>query len=169
MLYVVVALSVLLLLAVIVGVILLRSARRAARRMSLLNQEMLQASRDASVGRRLSVPRDAESAQLVNTINRLFDALACSAVLRQLYPESLYVEINPEDAERLGIGSNDLVRIASRRGTVTATAFITPTIRSGQVFLPMHYESVNRLTHPSFDSYSRQPNYKHCAVRVAKK
>jgi diguanylate cyclase (GGDEF)-like protein/PAS domain S-box-containing protein len=36
---------------------------------------MLEASRDASVGRRLTVPRDPESAQLVQTINRLFDAL----------------------------------------------------------------------------------------------
>ena len=76
MLYVVFALSVLLLLAVVAGVILWRRSTRAARRMSILNQEMLQASRDASVGRRLSIPRDAESAQLVSTINRLFDALA---------------------------------------------------------------------------------------------
>jgi assimilatory nitrate reductase catalytic subunit len=92
----------------------------------------------------------------------------CSAVLRQLYPESLYVEINPEDAGRLGIGPNEQVKISSLRGSVTATAFLTPTIRTGQVFLPMHYETVNRLTHPSFDSHSRQPSYKHCAVRVVR-
>ena len=28
----------------------------------------------------------------------------------------------------------------------------------------MHYEEVNRLTHPAFDPYSRQPSYKACAV-----
>jgi diguanylate cyclase (GGDEF)-like protein/PAS domain S-box-containing protein len=43
--------------------------------MARLNHEMLEASRDASVGRRLSVPRDADAAQLAGTINRLFDAL----------------------------------------------------------------------------------------------
>ncbi len=92
----------------------------------------------------------------------------CSAVLRRLYPESLYVEIHPEDARTLGIESNDDVRVSSRRGVVKATAFLTPTVRIGQVFLPMHYESVNRLTHPAFDPYSRQPSYKHCAVKVVR-
>jgi assimilatory nitrate reductase catalytic subunit len=31
----------------------------------------------------------------------------------------------------------------------------------------MHYPEVNRLTRASFDPYSRQPNYKHCAVNVS--
>jgi assimilatory nitrate reductase catalytic subunit len=30
----------------------------------------------------------------------------------------------------------------------------------------MHYEDTNRLTLAIFDPYSRQPAYKHCAVRV---
>ncbi len=92
----------------------------------------------------------------------------CSAVLRQLYPESIYLEIHPDDAEQLGIGANDSVKISSRRGNVIATAFLTPTVRPGQVFLPMHYETANRLTYPAFDSHSRQPSYKHCAVKVAR-
>jgi assimilatory nitrate reductase catalytic subunit len=45
-------------------------------------------------------------------------------------------------------------------------AFLTPTVQPGQVFLPMHYAEVNRLTRSSFDPYSRQPSYKHCAVRL---
>ena len=65
----------LLLLAVIVSVVLWLGKKRATERMGTLNQEMLAASRDASVGRRLTVPRDADSAQLASTINRLFDAL----------------------------------------------------------------------------------------------
>jgi len=32
--------------------------------------------------------------------------------------------------------------------------------------MPMHYDCVNRLTRAVFDPYSRQPSYKHCAVRV---
>ena len=89
-----------------------------------------------------------------------------SDVLRKLYPPNCYVEINPHDAETLGIRKNTLVRIASRRAQVRATAFVTPTIRPGQLFIPMHYREANRLTFPSFDPYSRQPSYKACAVQV---
>ena len=69
------ALSISLLLAVIVGAVLWLGKRRASRRMTMLNQEMLEASGDASVGRRLTIPQDADSAQVASTINRLFDAL----------------------------------------------------------------------------------------------
>jgi ferredoxin-nitrate reductase len=89
-----------------------------------------------------------------------------SDVLRALAPKNCYVEINPADATRLGIAPNVQVRVRSRRATVTATAFVTPTVQPGQVFMPMHYAQVNRLTHPSFDPHSRQPNYKHCAVAL---
>jgi len=89
-----------------------------------------------------------------------------SKVLRKLYPKSIYAEIHPTDALRLGIEPNSTVSITSRRATITATAWITPTVREGQIFLPMHYESTNRLTHHSVDPYSRQPNYKSCAVAI---
>ena len=49
--------------------------KRLARRLRRLNDEALEASRDASVGHRLTVPNDPETAQLANTVNRLFDAL----------------------------------------------------------------------------------------------
>ena len=45
------------------------------RRVRRLNDEMLEASKDASVGRRLTVPNDLETGQIANTVNRLFDAL----------------------------------------------------------------------------------------------
>ena len=90
-----------------------------------------------------------------------------SDVLRKLYPKHCYVEINPQDAKRLGIRVNDLVSIASRRAEITATAFITPTVQPGQVFIPMHYPEVNELTFPAFDPHSRQPSYKASAVRIS--
>jgi assimilatory nitrate reductase catalytic subunit len=91
-----------------------------------------------------------------------------SAVLRKLYPDQIYVEINPMDAERLAIGPNEKVRVASRRGRVSATAFITNTVQVGHLFIPMHYAAANELTFPAFDPYSRQPSYKACAVSVEK-
>ncbi len=92
---------------------------------------------------------------------------AKSDVLRKLYPAAIYVEINPRDAERLGIASDTLVTIASRRAKITATAFVTPVVQPGQVFVPMHYAITNQLTYPCVDPYSRQPSYKACAVAVA--
>ncbi len=71
----IVVLTGLLLVTIVAVVALIAAQRRAAGRMTRMNRELLDASRDASVGRRLTVPRDADAAQLATTINRLFDAL----------------------------------------------------------------------------------------------
>jgi assimilatory nitrate reductase catalytic subunit len=89
-----------------------------------------------------------------------------SPVLRRLYPPEPYVEINPADAQELGIRPRQWVVVSSRRGEMRARAFITPCVATGQLFLPMHYKDVNRLTFAAFDPYSRQPSYKACAVRL---
>ncbi|HYP15962.1 MAG TPA: molybdopterin oxidoreductase family protein [Opitutus sp.] len=89
-----------------------------------------------------------------------------SAVLRKLAPTQLYLEIHPADAARLGIVPGCRVAVSSRRGRCEALAFVTPTVQPAQVFLPMHFASVNRLTFPAFDPHSRQPSYKAAAVRV---
>jgi anaerobic selenocysteine-containing dehydrogenase len=91
-----------------------------------------------------------------------------SDILRKLSPQEAYVEIHPADAARLSIKEHDLVTVRSRRGEMRATVYLAPTMQPGQVFLPMHYPEVNRLTHPSFDPHSRQPNYKACAVSLQK-
>jgi assimilatory nitrate reductase catalytic subunit len=90
-----------------------------------------------------------------------------SDVLRKLAPASLYVEINPADAARLGIAANAAVSVSSRRGTAAAFAVVTATVQPGQVFMPMHFAAVNSLTFPAFDPHSRQPTYKACAVQIA--
>jgi anaerobic selenocysteine-containing dehydrogenase len=89
-----------------------------------------------------------------------------SDVLRKLAPANCYVEINPADATRMGIGPGDEVSISSRRASITAAAFVTSTVRAGHLFVPMHYRAVNRLTHSAFDPHSRQPSYKYCAVTI---
>jgi assimilatory nitrate reductase catalytic subunit len=89
-----------------------------------------------------------------------------SAVLRKLAPTELYAEINPADATRLGVVSGDSVRVRSRRGSAIAAAFVTSTVQPRQIFLPMHFASVNQLTFPSYDPHSRQPSYKAAAVQV---
>ncbi|OGR81503.1 MAG: nitrate reductase [Elusimicrobia bacterium RIFCSPLOWO2_02_FULL_39_32] len=89
-----------------------------------------------------------------------------SEVLKKLYPQQIYMEMNPEDGEARGIKPNSWVYVESRRGKIKAKAYLTPTIQLGQLFIPMHYHTTNRLTNPSFDPYSRQPSYKACAVNV---
>lgn len=93
---------------------------------------------------------------------------AKSDVLRKLYPADLYVEINPTDARALGIRPNEWVSVESQRGHVRAQAFLTPTVPVGQVFISMHYATANQLTDAVFDPYSKQPNYKSCAVRITR-
>ncbi len=90
-----------------------------------------------------------------------------SDVLRKLAPRSIYVEVHPEDAARLGLRDAAPCRIRSRRAEVEATVVITPIVRPGEVFMPMHFTATNRLTFPAFDPHSREPNYKACAVALA--
>jgi assimilatory nitrate reductase catalytic subunit len=49
---------------------------------------------------------------------------------------------------------------------MTARAFVTHTVRPGQVFVPMHFAETNQLTLAAFDPQSRQPAYKACAVSL---
>jgi assimilatory nitrate reductase catalytic subunit len=91
---------------------------------------------------------------------------AKSAVLRKLYANELYVEINPKDAQRLGMRSGDRVTVTSQRGQLRGRALATPGVQPGQLFIPMHYEATNLLTHAAFDPYSHQPAYKACSVAI---
>ncbi|MDH5454716.1 MAG: EAL domain-containing protein [Gammaproteobacteria bacterium] len=71
----IIALATLALVATGASLYLWTTRRKILARVSRLNVETLEASRDASVGHRLSIPNDPETAQLAHTVNRLFDAL----------------------------------------------------------------------------------------------
>ena len=49
------------------------------------------------------------------------------------------LEVNPEDAARLGVKQGDRVRVSSRRGSVEPVAWVTPRVPAGTVFLPIHF------------------------------
>ena len=82
-------------------------------------------------------------------------------------PESL-VEINPADADKLGIADGQTVKVTSRRGTLQAKAKITTRSDRGTVFMNFHFHeaAVNLLTNPALDPIGKIPEYKVCAVRV---
>ena len=87
--------------------------------------------------------------------------------LSERYPESL-VEINPADADKLGISEGQKVKVTSRRGTVEAKARITKKSAEGAIFMNFHFAevAVNLLTNPALDPVGKIPEYKVCAVKV---
>jgi predicted molibdopterin-dependent oxidoreductase YjgC len=88
--------------------------------------------------------------------------------LSELNPEG-YVEISPEDAERLGVCEGDPLEIESRRGAVVAPARITPGAKPGVLFMPFHFADApaNALTSSkNLDPQAKIPGLKSSAVSV---
>jgi formate dehydrogenase major subunit len=85
----------------------------------------------------------------------------------ELVPEEV-LELHPENAAELGIGSGERVRIASRRGEIEATAEVTERVSPGQAFIGFHFPEVlaNLLTSQHGDEVTSCPEYKVTAVSV---
>ncbi len=84
-----------------------------------------------------------------------------------------YVEMNSEDAKAANIRQGEKVVIESRRGTCELPVWIDGRGRPprGTVFVPFFDETklINNCTLEAHDPFSKQPDYKKCAVRVVKK
>jgi predicted molibdopterin-dependent oxidoreductase YjgC len=80
------------------------------------------------------------------------------------------VEMNPADAQALGLVSGDTVRVISRRGKVTARVHVTPVSPPGVLCMTFHFAEspTNVLTNPATDPVAKIPEFKVCAVRVEK-
>ncbi|ATD72927.1 MULTISPECIES: bifunctional nitrate reductase/sulfite reductase flavoprotein subunit alpha [Gordonia] len=96
------------------------------------------------------------------------------AKLNKLNPEP-FVELHPEDAERIGVAAKDKVEVASRRGRAVLPARISDRVRPGNCFVPFHWNdvfgehlSINAVTSDAVDPLSRQPELKVCAVTLTK-
>jgi len=63
-------------IAVGIAVWLWVSRSNLSRHVQRLNDEMLEASKDASVGHRLTIPNDPATSQIAQNVNRLFDAVS---------------------------------------------------------------------------------------------
>jgi formate dehydrogenase alpha subunit len=87
--------------------------------------------------------------------------------LMQVYPEAL-IEINPDDAQQLGVNGHKQVRVSSRRGSIEAEAWVTDRVPPGMVYANFHFpnSSANELTIAALDPVAKIPEYKVCAVRV---
>jgi len=87
--------------------------------------------------------------------------------LNVLHNEEL-LNINPQDAARLGITDNQMVQVVSRRGTVKVKVMVTDTIPSGTVSMSFHFAETrtNILTCCELDVVAKTPSTKVCAVRI---
>lgn len=87
--------------------------------------------------------------------------------IMQVYGEAL-VEVNPDDAEKIGINGKTRLRVTSRRGSIEAQAWVTDRVPPGMVYANFHFPeaSANELTHASLDPVSKIPSYKITAVKV---
>jgi len=93
------------------------------------------------------------------------------------------LQMHPQDMTRRLLKEGDLVHITSRRGTIVAPVQAAPELGLSQVFMAMHWgeeflsgksstglalAGVNALTNPTFCPHSKQPEFKHAAVKVLK-
>ncbi|PJK32710.1 reductase [Pseudomonas sp. S10E 269] len=96
------------------------------------------------------------------------------ATLNKLNPGP-FVELHPEDATRLGIKDKDRVEVRSRRGHAVLPAVVTDRVQPGNCFAPFHWNDVfgehlaiNAVTNDAVDPISLQPEFKCCAVALAR-
>jgi assimilatory nitrate reductase catalytic subunit len=80
-----------------------------------------------------------------------------------------WVEVHPVAAEKLGIRTDDLVRVRTPRDAIELKALVVPTIRPDTLFIPFHYggrHAVNLLTNPAVDPTVKIPEYKISAAAL---
>lgn len=117
-------------------------------------------------------PTDAEYPLILSTGRNFahYHTATMSGASKTLSREGgeVYVEMHPEDAAACEVTQGQLLRLVTRRGSVTAKLRIVPLIRKGVVFMPFHYEKglANALTQNVTDPVCGIPEFKHCAVRV---
>lgn len=81
-----------------------------------------------------------------------------------------FVELNPQDAQKLKVEQGDKVKVRSRRGEIEVGTLVTDRITPGIVFIPFHFAecAANKLTNTCLDPEAKIPELKVCAVTIAK-
>ncbi len=86
-----------------------------------------------------------------------------------------YLEIHPGDAETLGIGAADLIRVSAPSGQAILRARITDAVKPGQVFAPMHWTGetapsgrIGAVVPAQTDPVSGQPESKAAMVALSR-
>jgi predicted molibdopterin-dependent oxidoreductase YjgC len=87
--------------------------------------------------------------------------------LDALFPQPL-IDIHEVDAAQLSLKTGDVVRVASRRGSVVLRVNVSAKTNPGVVFIPMHFveAAANLLTIDALDPFAKIPEFKACAVNI---
>ena len=93
------------------------------------------------------------------------------------------VQMNPQDAQRLGLQDGELVQVRSKRGSLVLPVQASAQVAASQAFIAMHWGpevlsgrdaqgeaglGVNVLTTSSYCATSKQPELKHAAVQISR-
>jgi formate dehydrogenase major subunit len=81
------------------------------------------------------------------------------------------IDVSPEDAERMDLAEDEVVRVTSRRGSVEAPVHLDRGLRPGLVFMTLHFPDqveTNVLTIDATDPKSGTAEFKASAVRIDK-
>ena len=92
------------------------------------------------------------------------------------------IDVNPDDAVRIGVAEHDFVYVTSRRASQVMRVRLDESLQPGCTFIAMHWGEewvggragrasalgINGLTTPAFDPVSKQPELKHAAVKLLK-
>ena len=78
--------------------------------------------------------------------------------------------LHPFALRRLGIAAGDMVRVTTRRGSITLQARADEALQHDMVFIPFAYveAAANMLTNPQLDPDGKIPEFKYAAARVEK-
>jgi formate dehydrogenase alpha subunit len=79
-------------------------------------------------------------------------------------------EVNPIDAEKLGLVTGSKVRVSSRRGTADTLVKVTNRVLPGVIWMSFHYNATptNALTSHHLDPVTGTGEYKVAAVKIEK-
>lgn len=89
--------------------------------------------------------------------------------IQSIWSEEM-AEINPDDADRMGLKTGEKVRVASRRGEITTKVKVTDRVPPGLIWMSFHYAEspTNAITSAAVDPITKTGEYKICGVRVEK-
>ena len=93
------------------------------------------------------------------------------------------IEMNAHDMDRRQLKDGDLVHVTGKRGSIVVPALASASLAPQQTFMAMHWgeeflsgasatgerlAGVNALTNPAYCPASKQPEFKHAAIKVLK-
>lgn len=93
----------------------------------------------------------------------------CPSLNKFWDPYKPYFEVSSQTAQKYGFQNGDQVKITSEFGELIASAKVGEDwFVEDNIFIPFHFQGVNKLVNAGFDPTSKQPSFKSGAVKLEK-